>query len=222
LTHGRSSISPADNESGTSNGNAVALYANYASGPWNLLGYASLAKSNNNMRRHVSFGSIDRTAQADFGSHTTAFYSELSYALPMSGWTLRPLLGLSTSQTATDGFTETGADMLNLQVAGNTVTSFNSLIGAKALIETGKIQWQPRVILAHEHGNTETPMTAQMQGSQHSFTVKGVTMPRNNLTTGLTVSGNASKNVTLFADLNREVNASQSNVGLLLGARVNW
>lgn len=222
LTHGRSSISAADNESGTSNGNAVALYANYASGPWNLLGYASLAKSNNNMRRHVSFGSIDRTAQADFGSHTTAFYSELSYALPMSGWTLRPLLGLSTSQTATDGFTETGADMLNLQVAGNTVTSFNSLIGAKALIETGKIQWQPRVILAHEHGNTETPMTAQMQGSQHSFTVKGVTMPRNNLTTGLTVSGNASKNVTLFADLNREVNASQSNVGLLLGARVNW
>jgi len=42
------------------------------------------------------------------------------------------------------------------------------------------------------------------------------------MTTGLTVSGNASKNVTLFADLNREVNASQSNVGLLLGARVNW
>ncbi|WP_076591152.1 autotransporter outer membrane beta-barrel domain-containing protein [Herminiimonas arsenitoxidans] len=222
LTHGRSDISTTNNERGKSNGNAVAVYASYANGPWNATGSAVLAYNNNSMRRGINFGSIDRTAQSKFDSRTASLYGEVSYDMPMATWTLQPLAGFSASNNKTDGFTETGADALNLQVASETVNSFKSLLGAKATIDTGKIQWQPRLIWAHEYGNANVPLSAQMQGSATVFTVRGVDLPRDSLVTGLTVSGKASKRLSLFADVQGEFNSRQTNLGLLVGLRASW
>jgi len=222
LTHDHADVDAA-NQNGNSNGNAVALYGSYASGPWNVNGVFSYAHNSNGTQRRIAFGSIDRAAVADFGSRTVSLYGDVTYDVPLAGWTLQPLAGLSLSSNRTAGYSETGAGALNLQVAGQTVQSTKSLFGAKALINVSKVQLQPRLIWAHEFSNVDSAaMTAQLQGAPTPFAINGVDVPRDSLIAGLTVSGQASERISVFADVQEELNSSQNKLGLLLGLRASW
>ncbi|MES2050441.1 MAG: autotransporter domain-containing protein [Pseudomonadota bacterium] len=225
ISSGTSRLSFDNNDSGKSRGTALAVYGSYASGPWAFKGSASLAWNNNHMDRAVTVGALSRTASSDFDSHTLSAYGEATYSLPMNGgWTLQPLAALSLSRDKANGFTETGAGALNLQVAGQTITSTKSLLGAKASVDTGSVRLEPRVIWAHEFGDLNTPMTAQFQGAANAspFQVSGVALKRDTLIVGLGASGSLQKNVDLFADVQAEHNSRQNNLALLVGLRVRW
>jgi outer membrane autotransporter protein len=223
-TGGTSRLSTDNNETGKSRGSAVALYGRYATGPWNFSGSASLSWSKNHMDRNVVVGAINRVASSDFDSNTLSAYGEASYSLPMNGWTLQPLAGLSLSRNKADGFTETGAGALNLQVAGQTMNSSKSMLGAKASFDTGRIRLEPRVIWAHEFGDLNTPMTAQFQGaaSASPFLVSGAAVKRDTLILGFGATGSISKDIDLFADVQAEHNAQQRNLAVLVGLRSRW
>ncbi len=224
ISNGTSRLSFDNNNSGKSRGSAVALYGSYVSGPWAFKGSASLAWNNNHMDRAVTVGALNRVASSDFDSNTLSAYGEATYSLPMNGWTLQPLAALSLSRDKVNGFTETGAGALNLQVAGQTINSTKSLLGAKASFDTGSVRLEPRIIWAHEFGDLNTPMTAQFQGAANAspFQVSGVALKRDTLILGLGASGNIRKNFDLFADVQAEHNSIQSNLALLLGLRVRW
>jgi outer membrane autotransporter protein len=225
LSSGTSRLSFDNNtDAGKSRGNALAVYGSYASGPWAFKGSASASRSRNHMDRAVTVGVLSRTASSDFNGTTLWAYGEATYSLSMSGWTLQPLAGLSFSRNKTDGFTETGAGALNLQVAGQTVTSTKSLLGAKARFDAGSVRLEPRVIWAHEFGDINTPMTAQFQGAATAspFQVLGVALKRDTLILGLGASGRAGHGVDLFADVQLEHNQRQRKLSALMGVRVRW
>jgi outer membrane autotransporter protein len=224
LSSGTARLGFDNTDSGKSRANAIALYGSYASGPWAFKGSASAAWARNQMDRAVKIGAINRTASSDFDSNTLSAYGEATYDLPMNGWTLQPLVGLAFSRNRTDGFTETGAGALNLQVAGQTVNSSQSLLGAKASFEVGNLRLEPRVIWAHEFGDLNTPMTAQFQGAPTAspFQVSGVALKRNTLVLGLGASGRVGQGVELFADVQAEHNSAQRNLAFLGGLRSRW
>ncbi|MFS8137312.1 MAG: autotransporter domain-containing protein, partial [Thermomonas sp.] len=163
-TGGTSRLSTDNNESGKTRNSAIAVYGSYASGPWNFSGSASMGWGKNHLDRNVTVGALNRVASSDFDSSTLSAYGEAAYSMPMNGWTLQPLAGLSLSRNKADGFTETGAGALNLQVAEQTINSSKVMLGAKASFDAGRIRFEPRVIWAHEFGDLNTPMTAQFQG----------------------------------------------------------
>ncbi|MEO8023510.1 autotransporter domain-containing protein [Polaromonas sp.] len=223
-TGGASRLSTDNNETGKARGSAVAVYGSYAAGPWNLSGSASMGWVKNHLDRNVVVGALNRVASSDFDSNTLAVYGEASYSIAMNGWMLQPLAGLSLSRNKADGFTETGAGALNLQVAGQTVTSTKSLLGAKAGFETGSVHLEPRVIWAHEFGDLNMPMTAQFQGAATAapFQVSGAALKRDTLILGLGASGRVGHGVDLFADVQLEHNQRQRNLSALMGVRVRW
>ncbi len=225
ISSGTARLSFDNNDSGKSRGTALAVYGSYASGPWAFKGSASLAWNNNHMDRVVTVGALNRVASSDFDSNTLSAYGEATYSLPMNGgWTLQPLAALSLSRDKVNGFTETGAGALNLQVAGQTITSTKSLLGAKASFDAGSIRLEPRIIWAHEFGDINTPMTAQFQGPANAspFQVSGVALKRDTLILGLGASGSIKKNFDLFADVQAEHNSRQNNLAVLVGLRVRW
>jgi outer membrane autotransporter protein len=225
LSNGASRLSTDNNESGKSRSTALALYGSYVAGPWAFKGSASVGRNKNQMDRVVTVGAINRTASSDFDSTTLSAYGEAAYSLAMNGgWTLQPLAALSLSRNKADGFTETGAGALNLQVAGQTTNSTQSLLGAKAAFDAGKLRLEPRVLWAHEFGNLNAPMTAQFQGAANAspFQVSGVALKRDTLILGLGASGSVSKNFDLFADVQAEHNSLQRNVAVLVGLRGRW
>ncbi len=136
----------------------------------------------------------------------------------MNGWTLQPLAGLSLSRNKADGFAETGAGALNLQVAAQTIHSSKAMLGAKAFFDSGRIRLEPRVIWAHEFGDLNTPMTAQFQGAATAspFQVSGATLKRDTLILGLGASGQHQQGVDLFADVQTEHNSRQNNLAMLV------
>jgi outer membrane autotransporter protein len=224
VTSGTSRLSTDNNETGRTRGTAVAVYGGYATGPWNFSGSASMSWGKNHMDRAIAFGTLNRIASGDFDSGTQSVYGEATYTMAMDGWTLRPLAGLSLSRSQSDGFTETGAGALNLQVAGQTIHSSKSLLGATASVEAGRIRFEPRVIWAHEFGDLNKTMTAQLQGATAAFPfeIAGATLKRDSLIVGMSATGSIGKGVDLFADVQAEHNASQRNLALLVGLRSRW
>jgi fibronectin-binding autotransporter adhesin len=222
LTHGGANINTDNNESGHTSGNAAALYASYASGAWNVNGSATLARNGNSMDRRIVFGSIDRTAHSDFDSNTVALYGDVTYDVAMNNWTLQPLAGLSLSRSKSDGFNETGADALDLQVAEQTIHSTKTLLGTKAIFDFDKVELQPRMIWEHEFGDANSATIEQLQGAPTPFSTSGVRLPRDAIVAGMTVVGHASERMSLFADVQGEFNSQQSNLALLVGLRASW
>lgn len=211
-------------DAGDSRGTALAVYGSYVAGPWAFKGAGSAAWNSNHMDRTVAIGALVRQASADFGSHTLSAYGEAMYSIPMSGWTLRPVAALSISRDKVDGFSETGAGALNLQVAGQTSQSTQSLLGAQASFEAGRVRLEPRAVWAHEFGDINRPMSAQFQGAAVAspFQVAGVALKRDTLILGLGLSGDLRRGTELFADVQLEHNGRQSSAGVLVGLRANW
>ena len=223
LSHATSDVRASFSETGKSRGNAAAVYASYASGPWNVNGNLMLAHNANNMNRNIMVGAISRTANARFDSKTVAAYGEVSYDLPQATWTLQPLAGLGVTHNRNDGFTETGAGALNIQANAQNTTSTKTLFGARALFDLNDIQVQPRALWAHEFGDLNKAMTAQLQGSPAtSFATYGVNLPRDSFITGITVAGRTNDGLSLFADVQGEFNRKQTGVALLVGLRKSW
>jgi outer membrane autotransporter protein len=224
VTSGTSRLSTDNNETGKTRGTAVAVYGGYTAGPWNFSGSASMSWGKNHMDRGIAFGTLNRIASGDFDSGTQSVYGEATYTMAMDGWTLRPLAGLSLSRSKSDGFTETGAGALNLQVAGQTIHSSKSLLGATASFEAGRIRFEPRVIWAHEFGDLNKTMTAQLQGAAAAFPfeIAGAALKRDSLIVGMSATGSIGKGVDLFADVQAEHNANQRKLALLVGLRSRW
>jgi len=223
-TGGTSRLSTDNNESGKTRGTALAVYGSYATGPWNFSGSANIGWGKNHLDRNVVVGALDRVASSDFDSNTLAAYGEASYAIAMNGWTLQPLAGLALSRNKSEGFTETGAGALNLQVTEQTINSSKAMLGAKASFDAGRIRLEPRVVWAHEFGDLNTPMTAQFQGAATAspFQVSGAVLKRDTLILGLGATGSLGKGMDIFADVQTEHNSAQRNLALLVGLRSRW
>ena len=224
LSRGSSRLSFDSADGGESRGTALAVYGSYVAGPWAFKGAGSAAWNSNHMDRTVAVGALVRQASSDFNSNTLSAYGEAMYSIPMTGWTLRPVAALAVSRDKVDGFTETGAGALSLQVAGQTIQSTKSLLGAQASFEAGRVRLEPRAIWAHEYGDINRPMTAQFQGAAVAspFQVSGVALKRDTLILGLGVSGNLNRGTELFADVQVEHNSRQLNAGVLVGLRASW
>lgn len=140
--------------------------------------------------------------------------------MPRASWTLQLLAGLSVVYNRLGGFTETGADALNLQADGQNTASERSLSGARALFDFDGIAVQPRAIWAHEFGDINAGMTAQLQGvPAASFTTYGVALPRKSLLAGVTVGGHGIAGGYAQELVLRPVRASRSPVLPVAGQR---
>jgi fibronectin-binding autotransporter adhesin len=210
--------------SGRARGMALGAYGEYAAAPWTLRAIAGVAWSDNHMDRVIVFGGPARAASSDFDSNSPYAYLEATYDLKMHGYGVQPIAALSYVKTKNDGFTESGAGALNLQVREQTTHSTRSLLGVKTTHGVGIVTLEPRGLWAHEFGNVNAPMTANLAGAPvaGNFTVSGVELKRDSLVLGLGASGAVAKNVTLFADAQAEGNSRQRNFGVFAGVRGVW
>ncbi|MEO8388480.1 autotransporter domain-containing protein [Polaromonas sp.] len=224
VTVGTSKVGFDSGDQGRARSAALAMYAGYADGAWRLNGLASLAFHSNHMDRGIVVGPISRMASSNFDSSTATGYGELTYDLDMAGWILQPMAALAFSRNQTNGFAEQGAGALNLQVAAQTVYSTKSLLGLKAGFDVGRLRIEPRLMWAHEFGQYNAPMTAQLQGAAtpYQFQIAGVALNANTVILGVGASGRIHDNFKLFADLQTEQNARQRNLALLMGVRGKW
>lgn len=101
------------------------------------LAAVSYGFATNETERQIQFGSINRTATADFYSHTPSGYLEYGLTGNWGGWALQPFAALTWAHFSREAFTETGADSLNLSVSHESTSSLQVLAGAVLSREFG-------------------------------------------------------------------------------------
>lgn len=202
------------------------LYAAYAEGAWYANGIAACGYSRFDSSREVSFGDIGREANGGYSGHLLGGYAEGGYRLGTKRADVIPFASLQAARLIREGFTETDAGALDLNVEKDRETSLIGSVGLKARKEyrTGKGTLTPELRAAwlreFSRGDYEAEASfADTPSSQ--FTVKGERTGRDSALLGAGLGWEA-QNLGLFLALDAGLSGDHSEYDLSLGLRYRW
>jgi len=175
--------------------NNSARYGAYAVGntdALHLFVYAGKAADSFTANRSISFGEINRSAKASPKGDETNLYAAASYDLQTTaGGILSPLAELNYDKLVVDGFTESGADALNLAVSRQSAQSLRSNLGVKYADKSDMGEYSLGAACAlgwlHEFRSPDSMEAALVSGGS-PFTVNTGSLGRNGLRAQLGVT----------------------------------
>lgn len=217
---------------GSANTVQLGVYGEYGVGNFYLDALAGYAHSSNQMTRPISLPglaqrtAIGKTTTEQFFGQLEAGY-EIALGGPLSPF-VTPFARLQGSTANQAGFTESGADSLDLNVAGQTTNSLRTVLGAQAgvSIDPG---WRDKLALvlrlgwSHEYADTSRPVNASFAGAPASpFTVAGAEAPRDGAILGLSGSTAIAGGTSLFLRYDGELAGGNTSHIVSAGLRVTW
>lgn len=144
-------------------------YASYSKGGFYADAILGGGYNDFQVRRSIQFSTIDRTARGepDGGQLNTSL--NLGYDWQVGKFTLGPVGGLQYTYVGIGGFTETGADSLNLRVESQSINSLRSTLGGRVaytwtVTETVLVVPELRVLWQHEYLNNSRNMSSALDG----------------------------------------------------------
>ena len=191
-----------------------------------LTGVAAYGYNAYDSLRHVTIGNDLRTAEASYGGNSFSGYLEAGQNFRGRFLHLQPYAALEYIQLHQNGFTETGADSVNLAVGGVGAESFRSLLGTRVLsylrTDAGQlITLEGRAAWRHELLNDNRILDATFAGQTGTaYAIQGINVDRDAaiLGTGLTYDMTKSLKFGLNYDLlfstNYTAHAGSGNVAL--------
>jgi autotransporter-associated beta strand protein len=208
------------------------LYGNYREGHVYTDAVAGYAYSYNQMWRQITIpGLQQRLAQGRTGSNQ--WYGQVeggyrfdlgtpadAYVTPFMRWQ-----GYTGTQ---NGFTETGAQSLNLTVAQQTTNSLRSVLGAQlgGAVDLGwrdKLALQVRLGWSHEYANTARPVTATLGGAPlMPFTTYGIAPQRDGAVVGFSANTAVAEGTSLYLRYEGNISGQDSAHALTAGVRMTW
>jgi outer membrane autotransporter protein len=217
---------------GSTNTVQFGLYGNYAAGPVYadaLLGYAYSA---NQMTRQIVIpGLQSRTAWGQTGANQFFGQLEAGYRVDIGARAdayVTPFARLQAYTGTQSGFTETGAQSLNLSVAQQTTNSLRSVIGAQlgAAIDMGwreKLALQFRLGWSHEYADVGRPVTAALAGAPAApFTTFGLSPVRDGVLLGFGANTVVAAATSLYLRYEGTLAGQDGSHALTAGVRMTW
>jgi uncharacterized protein with beta-barrel porin domain len=208
------------------------LYASFTSGPIYLDAVAGYAHANNRATRAIAIPGLPlRVAQAAAGSDQFIGLAEAGYmvSLPFSRpASVTPFARLQGTTGTEQGFTEVGANSLNLVVAPQTTSSLRTTFGADLAANLpiggdGTVDIDLRLGWLHEYADVSRPLTASFAGAPGSaFTVFGATPQRDSAAIGFAARTHIFTSTELFARYDGEVGGGTDNHAFTAGVRMTW
>lgn len=207
-----------------------ALYGSFVpvSKMWYVDAAISYSSNKYESKRYLNFGNINRVARGSYNGNDISGYLEGGYRMAAGSFTITPLVSVLALRNYTDGFTETGAGALNLDVNSNTTDSLQSGLGVKlsrefkpekdfTLIPEAGAKW------LHEFGDTESNINARfIDAPAGSFVVSADSVDRDSAVLSLSLSGKKAEKINFFVGYDLGVNKDQVSHGFSGGLRYNW
>jgi autotransporter-associated beta strand protein len=203
----------------TNNTWPITAYAAYL--PEKGYAFASLGYSLNlfDLEREISFPGVNRTAKSSTTGHQFNLYAEAGYDLKpknLKPLVVTPAASLAFSTISVNGFTETNAGALNLDVDAQNADSVQLGVGAKvaAPFQKGSAKVVPQAYAFYQHECSKNSRGLDARLSQGSSTLTFTTdePQRNFALVGGNVTVFVSKNLSARVDYNAEVGRGNSTV----------
>ncbi|MEQ1889469.1 MAG: autotransporter outer membrane beta-barrel domain-containing protein [Alphaproteobacteria bacterium] len=190
---------------------SLSLYASVYSGPAYLDGVVSYALSDTDIDRRLSYGGltrpVNRVASGNTESDEWSISLGAGYEFSGGGWSLSPMGRATYSDADIDGYSETGAQGLNLAIARQNVKSFETALGADLSYahstNFGVVIPQLRLEWAHEFDNDSRQITARYVNDPRNnrFFVRTDAPDRNYFNLGGGLSALIAGGKTVFAEV---------------------
>ena len=104
-------------------------YVTHEDGTWFANGNLSYAWNSYSARRQIIFPGIDRTALAKYAGEDVTTFVTAGRHFFVDGYTVTPLVSLQATQVDLNGYTESGAGDVNLQIAPQRYSFLESGLG---------------------------------------------------------------------------------------------
>ncbi|MBS4052266.1 MAG: autotransporter domain-containing protein, partial [Methylomonas sp.] len=220
------------NGRGTSDSYQASVYASFAGAAYYVDAMMGYGYNDNQMTRMIAIPGLQpRTAKGRAGANQFLAQAEAGYKLDIyapAAATLTPFARFQTSTATQTGFTETGANSLDLNVVPQTTMSVRSTLGAElsGAIDAGwrdKLAVQVRLGWVHEYADTSRPVTASFAGAPGmNFTVFGAAPQRDSVVLGFAASTAIAQGTSLYLRYDGEVGTGTDNHALSAGIRLTW
>jgi len=151
--------------------------------------------------RVIQFGGIDRTARGDYDGWQTTTYGELGSRFSSYPIDIEPFLGMQYTYLRQNGFQETGADALNLNVAGINTNALWGMLGARLIHDwlSGTVEF--RSVWLHNYLDSATVLNSTFAGvGGAAFSTQGLSLGRDAALVGGGFNWNLNGSVSLAAN----------------------
>jgi outer membrane autotransporter protein len=209
----------------------LSAYGTMTRNRWEFVGLLGYTFGSYDSERNIRFGSINRTAKGDFDGDGFIASAKAAYDYPVQGFDLIPEVGITYSKIWQDGFTEKGADSLNLRVndadAHSLVTSLGVRVGTE--FQSGNTSIRPQALLRYEydwnagddeaHDIVSSFATVPAAGS---IDIIGQNRGEHGLLLAGGVTAEVSETANLFAGAGYRWNSNGDEYNFGIGARMAW
>ena len=217
---------------GFSNTVQVGLYGTWAESQAYLDGIVGYAYTANQLSRPIVVPGLPAmTASGATGANQVFGQLEGGWRFDLgtaaNAW-LTPFARLQGYSGTQNGFTESGAQSLSLNVAGQTTSSLRTVLGAQlgGAMELGwrdKLNARLRLGWSHEFADTSRPVTASFVGAPGNFfTTYGASPQRDGAVVGLAADTVIADGTSLYLRYEADIAGQDSTHALTAGVRVRW
>jgi outer membrane autotransporter protein len=217
---------------GRSNTFQVGLYGGFAQDKVYADAVAGYAYTANQMWRNIPIpGLAQRTAYGQTGANQWYGQLETGYRFDLGGTAqafVTPFARLQAYTGTQNGFTETGAQSLNLTVNQQTTNSLRSVLGAQlgGAMDLGwrdKLAMQFRLGWSHEYADVGRPVTATLAGAPAMpFTTWGVSPQRDGVLIGLSANTAVADATSIYLRYEGNIAGQDSAQAITAGVRMTW
>ena len=183
-------------------------YYSYDTGPWYVEGMANVGYNDYDSVRKVSIGTVQRTVRGDYKGWQYGAKVAGGHNIKRGNVVFTPTVSLQYSRLDLDGYTETGANALNLKVDDKSFDQLRSGLGARVAytVKTGVGTFVPEVHAAYLYNivadNQE--FTSTYTGGGGAFNTEGADPARHGANVGASVALHSTSNITLSANYDAE------------------
>jgi outer membrane autotransporter protein len=169
--------------SGTIQSALGSVYASYFTERAHIDGAVTYGRNAYHNDRKLVIGTIQRTAKSEHDGDVLSTYLGAGYAFPFGRWALEPVGSLRYTYLSEEGFQETGADSLNLQMGRRTTHSLVSELGLRvsAALPTEYGTWFPeaRAAWSYDFDVDDRAITTSYAGAPGTtFSIPGQPVAR--------------------------------------------
>ncbi|HLG49574.1 MAG TPA: autotransporter domain-containing protein [Reyranella sp.] len=200
------------------------LYGSFTEDALYVNAVAGYSHASNRLTRVITIpGLLQRTAYGKTTADQFVGQVEAGYHFALGPGSVTPFARLQGSTTNQAGFSEWGADSLDLSVASQTTNSLRSTLGAELQNQFGPVDLHLRLGWLHEYADTVRPMTASFAGAPGmAFTVFGASPQRDSAAIGFSGRTKVGEATELYARYDGEVGGGSDNHAFMAGLRMVW
>lgn len=171
-----------------------------------LTGVAAYGHNAFDVGRSIVFGDIDRAANSNYSGNNYSTYVEMGRNIHSRYLHWQPFGALEYIGVRQNGFNETGADLVDLDVQAMNANAFRSLLGARLLTSfctksDHLLTWNASAMWRHEFLNDLRVLDASFVGQTGTaFAVDGVNVDRDAAIIGTGLNYALSSRCSLYAN----------------------